>query len=133
MKHVTIVAVLQIGYGIVYLLGSLATFFGIGGVMAMMDGISDHSSVVTGGSIGQMVTGFMMLSVLGSVLLSVSAIIDGWGVYRGREWARIVVLIVGVLELIEIPRGTVLGIYTLMVLFSDPQPPTLPNQGGSKK
>ena len=43
------------------------------------------------------------------------------GIYllKHRPWARILVLVLGFINLIEIPIGTALGIYTLWVLFKD--------------
>ena len=38
---------------------------------------------------------------------------------RGRGWARIAALVVGILSLLNVPVGTVLGILCLVVLLSE--------------
>ena len=40
----------------------------------------------------------------------------GIGLLKGAPWARIVVLVLGCLSLIIIPLGTILGIYTILML-----------------
>ena len=40
-----------------------------------------------------------------------------WGLLRREEWARVVALVVGFIALLNVPIGTVLGIYTLWVLL----------------
>ena len=123
--HRKIVAALHIGLGVFSILSSLLILLGFGGVL-MMGGSSFFD-----GDMG-MVTGFggmMMVLMLASMfLLSVAGIIGGWGLYRGRDWGRYVLLVVGFLDLMNLPLGTLLGIYTLLVLLKKPEPPPLPNQ-----
>ena len=65
-----------------------------------------------------------ILSIIGSVLmlialtLSIPGIIGGWGLLRGKNWARILMIVLSALNLINIPIGTLLGIYGLWVLLS---------------
>ena len=51
--------------------------------------------------------------------ISVAGIIGGIGLLKRRSWARILLLIVSVLQLLDIPLGTALGIYTIWVLIQD--------------
>jgi hypothetical protein len=53
------------------------------------------------------------------VLTSVPELIGGIGLLKRRGWARILVMIIAVLSLMEIPFGTALGIYTLWVLLNE--------------
>jgi hypothetical protein len=55
-------------------------------------------------------------------VLSLPGIIGGWALVTGRAWGRILLLVLGVLDLFCIPFGTLLGIYTLWALLSDSQP-----------
>jgi len=41
----------------------------------------------------------------------------GWGLLERRPWARMLTLILGCINLIKLPFGTALGIYTLWVLL----------------
>ncbi len=43
----------------------------------------------------------------------------GYGLLRYKTWARILVIILAILNLILLPIGTVIGIYTLWVMFKD--------------
>jgi hypothetical protein len=69
--------------------------------------------------------GVAALGVIGVVgfvtiaLLSVPAIIGGIGLLKYREWARILLIVMSSLNLINIPFGTALGIYGLWALLND--------------
>ena len=52
------------------------------------------------------------------VLVSLPGLIAGVGLLKGRPWARILGIIVAILNLIHVPIGTIVGIYGLWVLFS---------------
>ncbi len=52
------------------------------------------------------------------VVVSLPGLIAGIGLLKGRPWARILGIIVAVLNLIHIPIGTIVGIYGLWVLFN---------------
>jgi len=53
------------------------------------------------------------------ITLSVPEIVGGIGLLKHRGWARILVLILAVLDLFLIPIGTIVGIYTMWVLLND--------------
>ena len=57
--------------------------------------------------------GEMLFLVLGSLI----GVVGGVGLLMGRSWARVLVLILGVLHLMAFPVGTALGAYTMWVLF----------------
>jgi uncharacterized membrane protein len=50
------------------------------------------------------------------VLISIPGIIAGIGLYNRKEWARILTIILSILQLFNIPLGTALGVYSLYVL-----------------
>jgi hypothetical protein len=50
------------------------------------------------------------------VILSVLGIIGGIGLFTKSNWARILVLILSAIDLLNFPIGTALGIYTIWVL-----------------
>lgn len=52
-------------------------------------------------------------------LLSVPALVGGWGLLRRKSWARMLVLIVSFLSLPGFPLGTLIGAYSIWVLMSD--------------
>ncbi len=56
------------------------------------------------------------------LVLSVPGIIGGIGLFKRREWARILILVVSALHLLNFPIGTVIGAYCIWVLV---QPETV--------
>lgn len=52
------------------------------------------------------------------VAVSLPGLVAGVGLLKGRPWARILGIIVAILNLIHIPIGTIVGIYGLWVLFN---------------
>jgi hypothetical protein len=105
-KHVTIVAALNVGLSILGLMFAGIVF----------------AAVVGGGRISQDLVAMRVTSLVGtvvSVLIAgtcIPGIIGGIGLFARRPWARILVIILGVLDLLEVPFGTILGIYTIWVL-----------------
>ena len=53
------------------------------------------------------------------VLVSLPGVVAGAGLLGYRSWARILALILGILNLPGFPLGTILGVYTLYVLLDD--------------
>ena len=108
-KHVTLVAALNIGFGIMGLLVACLAFVVIAG----------------GGAISGDPEAMAITSIVATVIalffitLSVPEIVGGIGLLKHRGWARILVLIIAVLELFQIPFGTIIGIYTIWVLLND--------------
>lgn len=54
-----------------------------------------------------------------TALLSIPGVIAGIGLLGYRPWARILALVLGVLNLFSVPIGTIVGVYTLYVLLDD--------------
>ena len=56
---------------------------------------------------------------VGVVLLASAAIgiLAGWGLLEKQPWARVLAIVLGVVNLIDMPFGTALGVYTLWVLL----------------
>ena len=114
--HIKIVAALHIALGILSLLGAVIIF----AILALAGGIA--------GSQGEHQTAGVLAiiaAVLGGLLflLAVPGIIGGCALMAGWSWGRPVVLVLGVLDLLDIPFGTALGIYTLWALLHEPDPP----------
>ena len=62
---------------------------------------------------------FWILEWIGFVFIGGAAIglVAGWGILNRRPWARMLTVVLGCFSLLEVPFGTVLGIYTLWVLL----------------
>jgi hypothetical protein len=104
-KHLTILAVLYFLTSVGELLVALAVFGVTAGAGVIAEGPAALLVPVLGSLVGVF---FLILAVPGLAL--------GYGLLKARPWAWILGLILGVLNLFNIPIGTVLGLYTLYVL-----------------
>lgn len=52
-------------------------------------------------------------------VLALPGLLAGIGLLKRKNWGRILAIIVGFLNLLNFPLGTVIGVYTLWVLFQD--------------
>jgi hypothetical protein len=108
-SHVTAVAALRIGYN------TLGVIFGfiILTVLAAIGSIThDEDANIILSIVGFIVGG-------GLIVLSIPGIIGGIGLLKRKEWARILVLILSAMDLINIPIGTAVGVYSIWVLVQD--------------
>jgi hypothetical protein len=107
--HVKILGWLYIVLGVLGLLvGGLVMLIVAGGGL-----ISGDRTAITVTAI--------VAAVIGGILFLVSApgIVAGVGLINFQPWARILGIILGILNLPGFPVGTVLGVYTLYVLLDD--------------
>ncbi len=112
-KHVTVVAVLNLIFGALGCFAALILFVIIAGGGLLGSVLSNEAlpAFVTG-AVGTVIA--MLIT-----LFSVPKIIGGIGLLNRKPWARILMLILGFLGLLNIPFGTVLGIYTIWVMMND--------------
>jgi hypothetical protein len=82
---------------------AVSSVFGIGGEEALLP---IHIIAIVGGII-----------TLITLLLSLPAILVGYGLLNLRPWARILGLVMGGLSLFHVPIGTALALYTFWVLL----------------
>ncbi len=108
--HVKIVAVLHIVGGVLCLIAAIAIFalFGVAGGIVISQGQHEAATVI--GIVAMLIGGFL-------AILALPGIIGGWGLLAGKQWARVLVIVLGVLHLVNFPFGTALGIYTLWALL----------------
>ncbi|HSF83149.1 MAG TPA: hypothetical protein VLA49_18065 [Anaerolineales bacterium] len=107
--HVKVIGWLYIVLGILGVLGAALLFILVAG-----------GGLISGDEIAIQVTTLVGL-ILGGlfVLLSVPGIIVGAGLIQFQPWARILALVLGLLNLLAFPVGTLLGIYTIFVLLDE--------------
>lgn len=111
-KHVTIVAAIQIGVGILGLIGAVATFFALRFAMGMAGNDNDDT--------GQMILRFLSGSIpILIVFLATLSLVGGIGMLAYKSWARYLVIVVSALGCLFIPIGTLSGVYALWVLLQD--------------
>ncbi len=115
-SHVKILAILNIVWGSLGVLGALIVMLVFGSVLGIL-GVTAHHEAEAGVAIP--IVGLVGAVVFFVVLIaSIPAIIAGIGLLRFAPWSRILAIIVSALHLFNIPFGTALGIYGLWVLLS---------------
>lgn len=113
--NVKIVAILNIVLGSLGALAGLVVLMIFGGLAGMAGFAQDQDAAQAVPILALIGTGIAIFLFI----LSVPAIIGGWGMLKFRPWARILMIIVSVLNLLHFPIGTALGIYGLIVLLND--------------
>jgi hypothetical protein len=116
-KHVNILAILHIIYSSLGLLIGIIVFVVLAGIGMAIDQIPQSNDVEVNVSSILGAIGFLIAVIL--IVFSLPGIIGGIGLLKYKEWARILVLIVGFFDLLHVPFGTALGIYTIWVLFNN--------------
>jgi hypothetical protein len=108
-RHVTVIAILMIARG------GLLLFLGLIGFI-VLTGIG----VISGDSTALGVLGLIgLVAIIVMGFIGLPSIIAGIGLLRRKEWGRILALIVGFISLIDIPLGTALGIYCILMLMDE--------------
>ncbi len=107
-QHITILGVLHIAWGVLGVLAAMIVFIAVvgGGVLS-----GDPEALAITLLVGTSIATFLFLP-------SLPGLIGGIGIFKYRQWARITLLVVGFINLIIVPFGTILGIYTIWVLMN---------------
>jgi hypothetical protein len=109
-KHVTLVAALEIGFSTIGLIGAIVVLF----VFNFAGSFVENDETAT-----------MVLNCLGTALplamgcVSVVGLIGGIGLLSYQEWARILVLVIAAVGCLNVPFGTLKGVYSIWVLMQD--------------
>jgi hypothetical protein len=114
-QHVKIIGILHIVFASLLILAGVICLLVMGGIAGVV-GTTSHSSddlaaVPLLGGIGGLI--FVLFLILG-----LPGLIGGIGLIQFRPWARIVIIVLSVLDLFNIPFGTALGIYGLWALLN---------------
>lgn len=111
-EHVRIVAWLNIGMGVMGVMGALFITT-LGGALWM-----SVPYISTSGE-DRFILGIASVIIVFVGVLSALSIVGGWGLLRGKRWARILVLILSFPGLFGFPIGTLISGYTLWALLTD--------------
>ncbi|HEX3186513.1 MAG TPA: DUF4064 domain-containing protein [Pyrinomonadaceae bacterium] len=106
----------HIGFGAFFTLifGIFMIFFGLGMLAGMLNGP---------GPAGPPVAIFVFMMIFITVMLAVTALpsfIAGYGLLKGKKWAKVWAIISAVLAGGQFPMGTAVTVYTFWFLFSEP-------------
>jgi hypothetical protein len=106
-KHINVVGILYIILSIFSLLGAFTIYL----VLRLIGNFAGDNDAT------------MILNIIANVLsvilvvLSIPGLIGGIGLIKRKNWARILVLILSILNLLNFPIGTAIGIYALWALL----------------
>ncbi len=107
-SHVKAVGIIHIAFSVLGILIALILFSVLNLVARMPD--IDEEAVRILQTVGMVIPWFM-------IICSAPGIAGGIGLLKYRGWARILVLILSFLALLDFPVGTAVGIYSIWVLF----------------
>jgi len=111
-KNINIVAALQIGLSIFNLLIAFLIFT----VLKVVGGFVDDAN---GSTILSLIADIFAIVF---IIISLPGILAGMGLYKRKEWARILTIILSVIELFSFPFGTAIGIFSIWAMI---QPETV--------
>lgn len=106
-QHVTILGVLHIAWGALGIIAALVIFIAVVGGGAIS---GDPEAMAVTSLVGTIVS-------LSIALPCIPGLLGGFGIFGYRQWARIALLVAGFINLVFIPFGTIVGIYTIWVLM----------------
>jgi hypothetical protein len=121
-KHIKLVAILNIVYRGFITIGSIVLFIlaaVFGRIMEFLERRGElHPSDFPSEILDIIPVIFVVIGIV-MLLISLVAVIGSIGVLKRQEWGRITLLVVSFFNLIHVPLGTVLGVYSLWVLLND--------------
>lgn len=108
-KHVTAVGVIKIGMSIFYILIAILTFSLLVGI-GFASGDEEALPILV--TVGLAIFLFLLL-------ISIPGLIGGIFLLKRRPWARILVIVLAVIDLFNVPLGTAIGIYSIWALVQE--------------
>ena len=119
-KHVRTLAILNIATGIVGLVAAVGILYFGGGKDGLLN-ISRAEKAAGGVPLISMpISGLYGLGVsIYMILIAVPLVVTGIGLHKFQPWSRWSGIAVNGLNILNVPVGTVLGLYALWVLMSE--------------
>ena len=115
-QHVKLLAAFHIVFGALGLIAAL-------GILIVFGGAAGAAGYAAANEPDAWIA-VPILSIVGSILmlialtLSVPGIVAGWGLLQYKPWARLLMIVLSALHLINVPFGTLLAIYGFWVLLT---------------
>jgi len=108
-KHLTIVAAIQAGFSIFGILIAVVVYTVLMNVAGF---VNEEEAVYVLPIVARWVAIFFLV-------ISIPGLVGGIGLFMRKSWARILIIILSVIELLNIPIGTAIAIYSIYVLVQD--------------
>ena len=121
-KHISLVGILNIVYESFAIIGAFVLFaiaMGFRYFFEMISRYNHHGMDEVPPELLDIIP--FVLTAIGFVILlfAIVGIIGSIGVMKRKEWGRILLLVISFFNLIHIPLGTVLGVYSIWTLLND--------------
>ncbi|MGE5486542.1 MAG: hypothetical protein ACM3ZB_01820 [bacterium] len=113
--HIRAVGILNIIMGAFGVLIALAILLAFGGIAGIVGASGDPEAQVAVPILG--VIGFVIFIIV--AVTSIPLLLAGWGILTYREWARILGIVLAAINLLNVPIGTAIGVYSLWVLVQE--------------
>ena len=115
-SHVDFVGVLFVVWGLLTTLVGVSTLaLGVGAVALITSASRGGGGAFAAGLTAAL---FTTLAVI-AILWGTAHVVVGVPLRRHRPWARMIALMLGSVDLLLLPYGTALGVYTLYVLLNE--------------
>ena len=124
--QVKIVAILHIVFGALGLLMALLMLLIFGSVTAIVGVSAPGDEAMIAMPIIATIGGFFFFLI---IVTSVPGLIGGIVLLSHQQWARILVIVLSILNLVNFPFGTALGVYSLYVMLSQETGELFKNDG----
>jgi hypothetical protein len=109
-QHVTILAWLYIiGHAIFFAIGVFLFILLTGIGLAVNDPDARLVLPIVGTAVGWLL-----------IILGLPGLIAGYGLLTAKPWARVLALVIAILNLVNVPIGTIIGAYACWVLLQQP-------------
>lgn len=113
--HVKVLGVLYLALSALGVLFAIFLLLTLGGAAGIVGAAADpEDAAIALPVLG--ITGMALVAI--ALALSLPGLLTGWGLLGFRPWARILAIVLAILNLFNIPFGTLLGIYALWVLLN---------------
>lgn len=106
-KHINVAASLQIGLSLLGIIAGIVIFVILYSVAGIVD---DQEANLILTIIGKVIAGILLIC-------SLPGIIAGIGLFKRKEWGRVLTLIISVLHLVNFPLGTAVGVYCIWAMI----------------
>ena len=123
--HIKILGWIHVIFGVLGIAAGLVVFTILGGIAGLV-GISGDSDGRVAAPILVLIGGFVLMIL---IVLSVPGLIGGVGLLYFKPWARILMIVLSALHILNIPIGTILGVYGLWALVNPETEALFANRG----
>jgi hypothetical protein len=123
--HIKILGWIHVVFGALGLMAAFVIFTVFGGIAGMI-GIAGDSDSRVAAPILVLIGGIVLMII---AVLSIPGLIGGIGLLNFKPWARILMIVLSALHILNVPIGTLLGVYGLWALLN-PEAEALFANGG---